>query len=232
MTRVQRMLVPVLALVLGAALVAAAHAQAAQGPRRGFIGGMNRGSLLGLLRMEAVQKELKLTEENLAKVTELGGKLREEMQEQFAALREIEDREQRRAKMTELSDGLDRKVREQLREVLSREQIMRLYQIRMQIRAAVESLTNRFVIRRLELTEEQQQKLAEISKEIAAKQSELRGSMRDATAEQRTEVFQKLRQIRTDADEKALGVLTDAQKTAFEEMKGEKVELPTRRPRQ
>jgi Spy/CpxP family protein refolding chaperone len=219
------------ALVVGAAMVATAVAQAPQGPRRGFGMGSSRGSLLGLLRIEQVQKELKLSEEVAAKVAELREKLGTEMREKFAALREMEDREQRRAKMTELSDEFDRKAREQLREMLSREQVMRLYQIRMQVLPALDGLGNRFVARRLQLTEEQQQKLAEIGKDVEAKQSELRGGMRDATAEQRTEIFQKLRQIRTDADEKALGVLTAEQKEAFEKMKGEKIELPTRRGR-
>ncbi len=67
----------------------------------------------------------------------------------------------------------------------------------MQVRPAVESLTNRRVAGRLQLTEEQQQKLAQISKDAEAKQPELRGSMRDATDEQRTEVFQKLGKIRS-----------------------------------
>ena len=85
---------------------------------------------------------------------------------------------------------------------------------------------------RLELTDEQQKKLAEIDKDMQAKQSELRSGMRDATQEQRREVFQKLRKLRSDADEKALGLLTAEQKEAFEKMKGEKIELPTRRGRQ
>jgi len=66
---------------------------------------------------------------------------------------------------------------------------------------------------------------------MEAKQSELRGGMRDATEEQRTEIFQKLRKIRSDVNEKALGVLTAEQKEAFEKMKGERIELPTRRGR-
>ena len=86
MTQVRRVLVPVTVLALGAALAAAAVAQAPQGPRRGFGMGSSRGSLLGLLRIEQVQKELKLSEENVAKVTELREKLATEMREKFAAL--------------------------------------------------------------------------------------------------------------------------------------------------
>ncbi|MBN1854647.1 MAG: hypothetical protein JW829_18085 [Pirellulales bacterium] len=134
--------------------------------------------------------------------------------------------------MTELSNEFDRKAREQHREVLSREQMMRLYQIRMQIRPTVESLANRRVAGRLQLTEEQQQKLAQISKGVETKQSELRGGMRGATEEQRRENFQKLRKIRSDADEEALAMLTTEQKEAFEKMKGEKLELPMQRGQQ
>ena len=179
-----------------------------------------------------MQKELNLSAEHIAKVTEIRDKLGTEMQERNTALREIEDREERSAKRTELSNEFDRKAREQLREVLSREQMMRLYQIRMQVRPIVDSLTNQYVARQLELTEEQQKKVAEIVKNMQAKQSELMRGMRDATQEQRMEVSQKLRKLRSDADENALKLLNAKQKEALEEMKGEKIELPTRRGRQ
>ena len=154
------------------------------------------------------------------------------MREKYAALREMDDREQRRAKMTELSDKYNRKARQQLREVLSREQMMRLYQIRMQVRPVMDSLANRFVAGRLQLTDEQKTKLAGIAKDAQAKRSELFSSMRDASEEQRREAFAKYRKIRTAANEKALGLLSAEQNEAFEKMKGEKIELPSRRGRQ
>ena len=232
MTRVRPLTMLGMVLVLGAALVAAAADQAAEGPRRGFRGGSSRGSLLGLLRLEQVQKDLKLSEEQVAKVSKVGEGLMAEAREQFSALREIEDRAQRRVKMTELSAQLDRKAREQLRDVLPREKMMRVYQIRMQVRAVVDSLANRYVAGRLELTDEQKTKVAEIDKDMQAKRSELYSSARDASEEQRAEVFQKIRKLRSEADEKALGLLTPEQKEAFEKMKGEKIELPTRSRRQ
>ena len=231
MTRFRRLTVLAMALVLGAASACAAQAQAAEGPQRGSGRGFNRGSLLGLLRLEQVQKEMKLNDDQTAKVKELVEKLRAEMREQYAALREIEDRAQRRAKITELSDQFDGKVREQLRDVVPREQMMRLYQIRMQVRPVVDSLSNRYIVRRLELTEEQKKKVAEIAEETQAKQGKLFSAMRDASDEQRSEAFQKLRRIRGDAGEKALAVLTAEQKEAFENMKGEKIELEMDRGR-
>jgi hypothetical protein len=229
MTRIQHVFITVSVLVMGAALVIPVQAQAPEGSRRGFRMGSRRDSLLGLLRIEQVQKELNLSEENIAKVTEISGKLGTEMREKYTALREIEDREERSAKLTELTNEFDRKTREQLLEVLSREQMMRLYQIRMQVRPIVDSLMNRYVVRQLELTEEQQKKVAEIAKNTQAKQSELFRGMRDATQEQRREVSQKLRKMRSDADENALKLLNAKQKKALEEMKGKKITLPTRR---
>lgn len=225
MTRVRSSTVLAVSLVLAAALVAAVNAQAADGPRRGFRRGFGRGSLLGLLRLEQVQKEMKLSDEQTGKVQEVVEKLRTEMREQAAGLREIEDRDQRRAKFADLRDEFDRKVREQLRDVVPREQMIRLYQIRMQIRPVADSLANRYVAGRLKLSEEQQAKVAQIAKDTRAKQFEIFRGMRDASQEQRAEAFQKLRQIRSDADEEALAVLTAEQKEAFENMKGEKFEF-------
>ena len=228
MMRVRSVSVLAMVLVLGAALVVAQE-QAPRRARRGYGGGMSRGSLLGLLSMEQVQKELKLNEEQLAKVKKLGEDLRAEMRKQYTALREIEDREKRRAKMTELSDQFDGKAREKLRDVLAREQTRRLYQIRMQVRAVTDSLGNRYVAGRLKLKDEQQKKVAQITKDMQAKRTELFASMRDATQEQRREAYEKYRKLRTDADKQALEVLTAEQKKAFEEMKGKKFEMPTRR---
>jgi len=231
MTRVRNVFVWAMALVLAAAFVPAAQGQeqAPQRTRRGTGRGLGRDSLLGLLRLEQVQKELKLNEEQVEKVKKVSEELTAEMRKQYTALREIEDREKRMAKMAELAEQYDGKAREKLRDVLAREQTTRLYQIRMQVRAVLDSLGNRYVAGRLKLTEEQKKKLATINKDVQAKRSELFRDLRDATREQRTEAFQKYRKIRSDADKAALAVLTAEQKKAFEEMKGKKIELEMRR---
>ena len=209
-------------LVLGAMFVSVTQAQP-PGGRRGGFGMGSRGSIVYLLGREEVQKELKLNEEQLARVN----KLSEGAREEFAALRDIEDRQERTAKMTELTEQLDKKAREQLRDVLEREQMMRLFQIRMQVNSAVDNLSIQFLARRLELTDEQKETLANISKEMEAKRSELRAAMRDES--QRSDAFQKFRELRDAADEQAVGVLTAEQKASYDEMKGEKFERPSRR---
>ena len=236
MKRVRNLLVPLMAVMLVSASVAVAQGQDAGQVRRRRSMRLSRGSLLGLLSLEQVQKELKLEKDKLDKIKEIGEKLTAEMRKEYAPLREIEDREQRRTKSTALAEKFDGKAREQLREVLAREQMMRLYQIRMQVRSVTESLANRFVAGRLKITDDQKKKLAKITKDAQAKRTELFSGLRDATQEKRTEAYQKYRKLREQADKDALAVLTDEQKKAFEQMKGKiiKLEMPQRgqrRPR-
>ncbi|MHB8898989.1 MAG: hypothetical protein ACYC6Y_09605 [Thermoguttaceae bacterium] len=226
MTRTKMMMG--LALMLAATVVCVAAEQGQRGgPSRGGMG--SRNSLLGLLGREQVQQELKLTEEETAKVKEVVDKLRDEMRTQYQAL-ENTDPAERRAKLTQLSEELDEKVREQLRDVVPREKMMRLYQIRMQVRPVSESLASRFAAERLKLTDEQKAKLEEIKKDMQTKQSDLFGKARSGGSD-RSGIFQQMRDIQTEADQKALGVLTEEQKKSFEEMKGAKFELQMEGPR-
>ena len=182
MSRVQSLLALAMVFVLGAAVAAAAEGQQ-RGPRMFGL----RGSFLGMIRVEEVQKELKLNEEQTAKVKEIAEKIREETRAQYAGLREMEDREKRRAKMAELAEQSDEKAHQQLREVLSREQMIRLYQIRLQLRGPVYGLNHEFVAERLKLTDEQKKKAADIQKTSQQKTSEILGSMRGLSAEARRE---------------------------------------------
>jgi len=210
--------------------VSTAQAEAPSG-RRGF--GDGRGTLLGLLRLERVQKELKLSEDQLSKASEISEKLQAEMSEQYAGLREIQDVQERRTKMTEASNQFDEKARGQFREVLSQEQMMRLYQIRLQVRGAVYALNNGWVADRLKLTDEQKKKAAELEKATENKVSEayspLSGLSQEERREKMAELREKISKMRDEAEQKALGLLTAEQKETFEKMKGEKLELPAGR---
>jgi len=234
MLRVREFLLFVLAIVLPMVLLAPAQTQAAEerarSDRRGPRGmGYFSADLLGLARTEQVQKELKLNDEQKAKVKEISDKLRAEAREQYAGLREIEDEEQRRAKMAELRDQREAKSREQLREVLPREQLIRLYQIRLQIAGPVYGLNNEYVANRLKLTPEQKEKAAEIDKTDREKRYELfrslRGLSREEIGKKMTEMRDKVGKIRKDAAKQALELLADEQKEAYESLKGEKFEL-------
>jgi Spy/CpxP family protein refolding chaperone len=231
MNRVRRSLVLGMAFVLGATLVTAAEAQAAAagGTRRGPMAMVGqRASLVALLNLEAVQKELKLTEEQVGKVREATKNLRAEMREQRAALREITSPQERRAKATALSAELDRKARQALRDVLSREQWMRLFQIRIQVGGTLAALTNPRIAARLKLTDEQNQKVAEIQKTVQEKTSAIRRGLRNLSQQERTERLAEARKLGQKAEQDALAVLTADQKEAFNKMKGEPFKLPRR----
>jgi hypothetical protein len=215
-------MVSVATLILGTALLA--QAQPPQGGPGQRFGGRG-GSFLGLLAQEKVQKELKLNDEQVAKVKEAGEKIRADMAPQWSGVRDIQDQAQRRAKSTELANEADQKAREQLRDVLSREQMMRLFQIRLQVRGLVWGLNNPRLAERLQLTEEQKTKAAEIEKATQAKVAEAMSGMRDLSQEQRQEKMAGVRKIRDEAKEQALGILTDQQKEALQKMQGEKFEL-------
>jgi Spy/CpxP family protein refolding chaperone len=228
MSRVRSSLALATVLVLGAMLAIAAEAQAAAA-RRGL--GLMRGrtSLVGLLSLEQVQTELKLNEEQTGKVKEIVQKVREEMREPYAALREITDPAKRQAKMAELNTQADQKVRTELRDVLSREQVMRLYQIRIQVGGTLYALSNPRIAQRLNLTDEQKTKAAAIDKATQEKTSALMKEFASLTPEERRERSAELRKIRQKADEEALGLLNAEQKEALTKMKGEPFELRMRR---
>ena len=127
---------------------------------------MARGSFFHLMSIEQIQKELKLSVEQTAKVRtflrEFPEQTREEMDERATRLmQEIEDVQKRSLKIFELLDWSDEKARRQLIAVLSGEQMIRLYQIRLQVRGALYGLNNKWIAGRLELTDEQKKKAAE-----------------------------------------------------------------------
>jgi len=213
----------VLVVALLAGLVSVAQAQ--RGSRRRSRGA--RGRRLGLLSLEQVQKELKLSADQIEKIKKITEEITAEMRKEFEALRDIEDRDKRRAKMIELGKKYEEKARAKLHELLPREKMGRLYQIRMQIRRVVDSLANGYVARRLKLTDAQKEKVAKIAADARAKRSEIYRGLRDASEEKRAEAREKLKKIRAESDKQALALLTDEQKKAFEEMKGKKFELKT-----
>ena len=225
MTRIQNVLVSVTVLMMGAAFVIAAETEAPKKPQRRSRRGRIRSSLLGLLSIEKVQKEVKAKEDQIAKIKTISEKLRAEIRKQYTEARKIEDEAKRRAKFTELRAKYDSDSRKQLHDVLSREQMMRLYQIRMQYRAVTDTLASKYVAGKLKLTDEQKTKAAKIGADSRTKQYAIYRTMRDADEKKREEARKKLREISAEADKQALALLTDEQGKAFEKMKGKKFEL-------
>ncbi len=219
----------VLALGSGAALATAARGQPPKPVPRPSDFMARTGSFLGLLSAEKVQKELKLSDAQVTKIRETGKKLGAEMWEPLARVRKIPDRKTAWVKMNEVLNQFDEKARDQLRDVLSEEQLTRLYQIRLQVRGPLYGLNNSWIAEKLKLTGEQAKRAAAIRTAMQDEIYQLLSGPSDASPEQphrkMAELGEKYNKVRRRADKQALGLLTPEQKEALEKLKGEKFEL-------
>ncbi|RJP42130.1 MAG: hypothetical protein C4547_00785 [Phycisphaerales bacterium] len=200
------------------------------GPPGGGPGGpgmMGRGpgaSLLGLVGMEAVRAELKLTDEQKATVDEIIAAERGGERPDFSGTQEMTE-DERRAHFEKLRREHEEKVHGLLAKVLKTEQMERLLQIQLQS-LGVAGLNRPDVAARLELSSEQKEKVAALLQERSTK---LRDAMRSLFQEgggDFSAMREKLDELRRQEDEKVLAVLTDPQRAALEKLKGEPFDMP------
>ncbi len=174
------------------------------------------GGMFVLLRLEQVQKELNLSDEQKEKIKELA----KEMMPGRPSEGQAPSPEDRRAMME--------KVQKKLAEILKPEQLERLKQIQLQAQGAA-ALGNPEVVKTLGITDDQRAKLKTLRDEADGKRRELIGSMRDLSREERREKMaenqEKIRQIQKELMEKALAVLTPEQREKFEKLQGKKIDL-------
>ncbi|MDP6046063.1 MAG: hypothetical protein QGH94_15715 [Phycisphaerae bacterium] len=187
-------------LMMSAVFVLAAEPAKPQRSRRGSRGGRIRSSLLGLLSIDQVRDELKVNEEAAGKIKAISEKLRAGMRGKYTELRKIKDDAERRAAYEKLRTEYDSSSRKQLGEVLAREQMIRLYQIRSQYRAVSDTLASKYVAGKLKLTDDQKTKAAKIGADSRAKRYAIYRTMRGADEAKRTEARKKLSEISAQAD--------------------------------
>ena len=192
------------AVVVLVGLTSAAMAQQQRG--RGF----GQGGAVGLLMMEAVQKELNVTDEQKEKLQAL--------RTDRGSLQNL-SREERRNKIQELAKKAD----ESIKTVLDEKQQQRLEELRIQQEGA-ESLTRPEIAAKLGLDDAQKEKI----KKIQADDDAAPRPNRNATQEERQKYFAEARERREKRDAAILAVLKPEQKASFEKMQGEKFEFPRR----
>ena len=235
-------------LIVGCAFMALAtpHAwgQAPEGGRRGgpgmMMGGgmMGGGGTVGLLAMEAVQKELELVDDQKQKLKALAEEARKEMGELFGGMRDLSP-EDRQAKFAELRPKMEAKGEElskKANEILLPHQQARLKELRVQ-RLGPAALGDPKIQEELKITEEQKGKLQKIREKV----DELRRNampkgtnFRDMSEDDRAKLrerFEGVRKAGEDAVKEAMGVLTSEQSAAFEKMQGKKFEFPPQQGR-
>lgn len=174
----------------------------AQGGRGGMGGGMMSSRLMVMLRGgEALQKELDFSDEQVAKLGDLMEELREARGDQDA-MKDIE------------KDALG---------MLDEKQQTRLTEIYVQV-AGMAALTDETVAKKVGLSADEQAKVKELIDANRSEMQELFQEMRDggdreAMREKMTEMGEKLNKSLEE-------LLSDEQLKKFEELKGEKFEMP------
>jgi Spy/CpxP family protein refolding chaperone len=205
-----------LALVFGLAVLIAspALAQRQRGSQpRGERPPSSRSSSLFLLSQESVQKELQLSDDQVAKVKDLEQKQREA----FRGLRDL-SREERQKKTEEQAKA----TRKAVSDVLKAEQQKRLEQISLQL-AGARALSRSEVADTLKLTSEQKDKIKTIQEEARKERAGLRGNNNE-------DARKKSAEIRKSSDEKVMNVLTTEQKSKLKELSGEPFKGEIRTP--
>jgi len=245
-----------LVVVIAGLAAASAYAQPGGGRGRGGfggppgMGGPGMGGPLMLVQNPAVQKEIGLEGEGIERVQKIAGAYRDEMMaesekagltsggpQQFEGL-SPEERETKMREMAEKRQAIATKLNEkfmpQLKEVLSASQIERVQQIALQAGGS-QALTRPDVVKALDLTKEQQEKITGINQEFAKKLNELGpggrggragggGGAGGAPADFQG-MMAKRQELTKERDSQATEVLTKEQQEKYEKMKGKPFDL-------
>ena len=194
----------------------------AQG-RGGAGGGMGGMAGPGLIGNPAVQKELKLTDEQAEKAKDFAEEYREKTRESMAKLEGLEG-EDRMKKATELNMANSKAGMKDVNAMLKPEQAKRFGQIVFQLRG-IEALTDPDHAKALKVTADQSEKVKSL---IQDQRAETREAMQDSGGD-RAASMQKVLKIRKETNAKAMALMTPEQMTMYKEMSGETFEMPAMR---
>lgn len=226
----------VLSLVALATVVMCAPNAMAQRPggggpgRGGFGGGFGGFSPMMLVGMEPIQKELGLKEDQVAKLKTLGEESRKEMQGGGGggqSFQNLSDDERRKLieERTEAARKLNEKYKPKVAEILDAKQNERLKQIQLQV-AGARIYQDPEVIKALDLSKEQQEKLAATNKEYEDKRNELfRAAFGGGAGAGGGDVREKGRELSEANDKKLAEVLSKDQVGKLEKLKGAKFDV-------
>jgi hypothetical protein len=187
----------------------------------GMMGGGMGGGVTGLLMMKEVREELKLDEDQVAELEDLGKAMMESMRNmrpqgggggQPPNPQEIQAMMEKVQKANEENEA-------KVEEILDPKQVDRLVGLLIQ-RSNLQSLNTKLVATRLGISEDQKTKMADINKANGEKMRELfqGGFGQDAR--------EKMGKMRDEAEAKMKEVLTSKQKEDMETLKGAEFKFP------
>jgi LTXXQ motif family protein len=226
----------VLTVSLAIALAGSASAQRQPGGQGQGRGGFGGGGIGGLIRIEAVQKELKMEKEQVEKATAAIKTVTDKHADEFAKLRDL-PADERRTKSQEINKVVNDETTKAVGEVLKPEQMTRLKQLELQ-RAGFAAYSRADVQTALKFTDEQKEKVKTIADEANKQIRELmpmgtaggarpaRGAGGAGAGARGGPNAEKMTAIRKETTEKIVAVLTDDQKKSWKEMTGEAFTFP------
>jgi len=207
------------ALGLVACLAAPAMAQ---GQRRG---GFGMGGVAMMIGNTSVQKELKLDDQQTAKVKEIADKNHEKNTENRSKLEGLEQ-DERRAKMTEFNKEMNESTLKALGEFLKPEQIKRLHEVTYQTGGA-NAFSDPEVAKKLSITDAQKDEIKTIVDESRPAMQEIFSTLND----DREAGMKKLAELRKETLAKVVAKLNDEQQKTWKELIGAPFEFKPDPPR-
>jgi Spy/CpxP family protein refolding chaperone len=208
-------------LAAGLLLVGAASAQQRQGGLGGFAGfGGGGAGLAGMLgQNKQLQDELKLEKDQVDKVTEAITKVREDLRDDTAKLRDRNTSDADRAEITKKVSDAYAKA---LGAVLTADQLKRLHQIENQ-QAGVNLFTKEDTQKALKLTDAQNESIKDITTDL---QKDIRSlSTGGGRGGFDPETVQKRQALQKEAMDAVVKLLKDDQKATLKDLTGEPFEL-------
>lgn len=197
-------------------------------------------SALSVSQNAAVQKDAGISEEQAAKLKTLneesGTAIRESMSG-FGGLRDLPE-DERAAKIKEMNTKraeITAKFKSKMADILDAKQVERVDQITLQA-AGNAAYTDAAVVKSLKLTQDQQDKIADLNKSYGEKRRELfpapggGGGNNAGGGGDFQERIAKSRELEKIHGEDLAGVLTADQKTQFGKMKGKEFDVAQLRP--
>jgi len=192
------------------------------------MGNMAAGDLLW--GMEAVQKELGLSDDQQAKVKDLLGEARDQLRSavgnfNFQELLKLsqEDREKRLGEARKKAEAARKTAEDKLAKILDGKQLERLGQIRLQ-REGPAALARPKIAEQLGLNDEQKAKIKQI---MAGRQPLVAPAGNEKPSpDQIRDFISRLQERRSKLQSDLLAVLTDQQKAKWAEMKGKEFKFP------
>ena len=215
-----------IALALCVVFAQCAPAQTGRGQGRGGGQGRFGGGGLTLLAIPEVQKELKMTPEQVDKVQAKQAVTRQTMQDAGGAqgLRNLsqEDRQKLIGKMQEIQ-------KKAVSEILNADQQKRFRQLELQ-QAGPGAFARKDVADELKLTKEQSDKISAIQREQqqATRNAREGIDIQNMSDEDRQKLQAKTAEIQKASHEKVVAVLTAEQQKQWKEMTGEPFKFPAR----